>query len=317
MKAIRVVLMLGLLAGVGNAGASLRAQPASTAASTGACGPTWKDSTRFAVIGDSGTGGREQFAVGRAMAQARTVFPFTFVLMLGDNLYGSERPEDYVRKFQQPYKALLDADVQFYASLGNHDEQNQRFYRLFNMNGERYYTFKKGDVRFFALDSNYMDVKQQEWVASELAKSNERWKVAFFHHPLYSSGARHGAEEDLRTHLEPLFLKYGINAVFAGHEHFYERLKPQKGIHYFTSGAAAKLRRGNIRRSAESARGLDTENSFMLVEVGDDQMGFQAITARGRRIDGGMLGRREGNGTAAVTEIPTANLGMCAASTAQ
>jgi hypothetical protein len=301
----------------------LHGQPAAPA---DACPPIWKDSTRFAVIGDSGTGGREQHAIGQRMAAAHQVFPFTFVLMMGDNLYGSERPQDYVRKFQQPYKALLDQDVKFYASLGNHDDRNQVYYQLFNMNGERYYTFTKDDVRFFALDSNYMDTRQQEWIGRELSRSNEPWKIAFFHHPLYSSGAKHGAEEDLRNHLEPLFVEHGVDAVFAGHEHFYERLKPQKGIYYFTSGAAAKLRRGNLRRTEQSARGLDTDYSFMLIEVGKEALSFQTLTAKGTRFDAGLVPRRE---VSAVTDAagllapldvgtcPTAQMADAAAATGE
>ena len=117
------------------------------------------------------------------------------------------------------------------------------------MNGERFYTFKKGNVRFFALDSNYFDQTQADWLEKALADSTEDWKICFFHHPLYSSGGRHGSEVDLRAQLEPLFLKYGVQVVFAGHEHFYERLKPQKGIHYFVNGGGAKLRSGDITKT--------------------------------------------------------------------
>jgi hypothetical protein len=214
--------------------------------------------------------------------------------MVGDNMYGSERPQDYVRKFETPYKPLLDTDVQFYASLGNHDDPNQRFYKPFNMNGERYYTFKKDKlgnpgVRFFALDSNYMTREQLAWLERELRASDDRWKIAFFHHPLYSSGGRHGSEVDLREQLEPLFIAHGVQVVFAGHEHFYERLKPQKGIAYFTAGGSAKLRAGDIRKTDLTAVGYDRDNSFMLVEIADDAMHFQTLTRLGRRIDEGTI----------------------------
>ena len=128
---------------------------------------------------------------------------------------------------------------------------NQRLYKPFNMNGERYYTFKKGNVRFFALDSNYFDQTQADWLEKALAESTEDWKICFFHHPLYSSGGRHGSEVDLRAQLEPLFLKHGVQVVFAGHEHFYERLKPQKGIYYFVNGGGAKLRSGDITKTID------------------------------------------------------------------
>ena len=141
------------------------------------------------------------------LAKSHAVFPFEFVLMAGDNLYGSERPQDFTRKFELPYKALLDAKIPFYAALGNHDDPNQRFYKLFNMNGERFYTFKKQSVRFFALDSNYMDRDQIAWLKRELENSGSDWKIPFFHHPLYSSGGTHGSEVDLRQQIEPLFLQ--------------------------------------------------------------------------------------------------------------
>jgi predicted phosphodiesterase len=241
------------------------------------------------VLGDTGTGDRYQREVAAQATAARGLFPFDFALMLGDNIYGSERPQDFERKFAEPFKALLAGGVSFYAALGNHDDPNQMFYEPFHMDGKRYYTFVKGDARFFALDSNYMDRPQIAWLTRELEISNQRWKVAFFHHPIYSSGARHGSEVDLRAILEPLFLRHGVDVVFAGHEHFYERLKPQQGIYYFTAGGSAKLRPGNIRRGALTEVGFDSDRSFLLVEMTRDELHFQALDRRGTRVDAGQL----------------------------
>jgi hypothetical protein len=255
--------------------------------------PLAVDSVRFAVIGDSGTGERGQYEVAKWMATYHGVFPFTFVIMMGDNMYGDENPKDFVRKFETPFKPLLDAGVNFYASLGNHDEPEiQIYYRLFNMGGERYYSFVKGPVQFFALDSNYMDARQIAWLDKELGASTARWKIAFFHHPLYSSGARHGSELGLRKLVEPLFIKHGVSAVFAGHEHFYERINPQHGIYYFTSGGAGKLRRGNIRRGALTAAGFDTDLHFMVAEITGDTLYFQTISRLGRTVDAGQTSVR-------------------------
>ena len=162
--------------------------------------PMKEGSTRFAVIGDSGTGGGAQKKVAEQIARVHKIFPFEFTLMMGDNLYGGDGASDYRRKFEEPYKPLLDAGVKFYASLGNHDDPAQRFYKPFNMNGERYYSFKpeKSSVRFFALDSNYMSKEQLDWLEKELSGSGSDWKIAFFHHPLYSSGEKHGSDEALR-----------------------------------------------------------------------------------------------------------------------
>jgi hypothetical protein len=256
--------------------------------------PNRPDSLKFAVIGDSGTGGREQREIAAQMIEARQRLPFRFVIMLGDNMYGGEGPRDFQRKFEEPYKKLLDADVKFYASLGNHDEPTQANYKLFNMNGRRYYTFRpQGGVRFFALDTTYMDEKQLAWIEKELGGSSSDWKIAFFHHPLYSSGGRHGSDLELRKVLEPLFLKHGVDVVFAGHDHFYERIKPQKGIHHFISGGAAKLRRANIRKTELTAKGFDQDRHFMLVEIDGDRLWFQAISRTGKIVDSGMIVRRK------------------------
>src|SRR5262245_33024757 len=115
--------------------------------------PVKEGSVKFAVIGDTGTGDRNQLSVAKALFGARTKFPYEFVLMVGDNIYGADSPADYENKFGIPYKPILDAGVKFYAALGNHDNPNQRLYKAFNMGGERYYTFKPGklsSVRFFA-----------------------------------------------------------------------------------------------------------------------------------------------------------------------
>jgi hypothetical protein len=271
------------------------AAPAAAVNDTAA--PQAESSIRFAVLGDTGTGERAQYDVGAQLWKSHAVFPFEFVITVGDNMYGSERPQDYSRKFELPYKPILDAKIPFYASLGNHDDPNQVYYKPFNMEGKRFYSFKKDKlgnpgVRFFALDSNYMSREQLEWLEKNLAASGSDWKIPFFHHPLYSSGGRHGSEQDLRTQLEPLFVKYGVNVVFAGHEHFYERLKPQKGIYYFTAGGSAKLREGDIQRTAMTEIGFDADNSYMLVEIAGDQMHFQTLSRAGRRIDSGTITRQ-------------------------
>ena len=254
--------------------------------------PNHPEALRFAVMGDTGTGGRRQLEVGARMLEYHDRFPFELTLMLGDNLYGSEEPKDYERKFERPYAGLLARGVTFRAVLGNHDEPSQRFYEGFNMGGQRYYTFAepRQSVRFFGIDSTLVDERQLEWLEEALRTSDETWKVAFFHHPIYSSGERHGSDLELREVLEPLFLAHGVNVVFAGHEHFYERLHPQSGITYITSGAGAKLRRGNVKRdSTLTAQRFDGDYSFMLLELKGDALRYQTISRAGRTVDVGLI----------------------------
>ena len=226
------------------------------------------------------------------MSAAHATFPFDLVIMLGDNMYGGQQPADFVKKFEQPYAPLLSAGVKFQASLGNHDRPENVSYKPFNMNGERYYTYARKNVRFFVLDSTQMDPKQVAWVESSLQQAREDWKICYFHHPLYSNADRHGASVDIRVLLEPIFIKHGVNVVFSGHDHVYERLKPQRGIYYFVSGSAGQLRKGNMSPTDQTAAYFDQDQSFMLVEIAGTELYFQVISRTGKTVDSGVIQRQ-------------------------
>lgn len=250
---------------------------------------------KFAVIGDNGTGGRPQYEVGQQMARSREQFPFELVIMLGDNMYGRQQPQDFVEKFEQPYELLLRAGVPFHATLGNHDSPSNRHYKGFTMGGERYYTFDRKHVRFFVFDSNLLDPTQLAWIDTALKQPYPGWKICYFHHPLYSNAARHGPAVELRVVLEPLLVRYGVDVVFSGHEHIYERLTPQKGITYFVSGSGGQLRKGDMIPSATTAASFDQDQAFMLVEVADEALFFRTISRTGRVVDSGVIHRRPTN----------------------
>lgn len=268
-----------------------------TAASKiGATFPNAEGSLKFAVLGDFGSGSAGQYHTATRMAETHSTFPFELVLTVGDNLYGSERPQDFMTKFELPYKLLLDAKVKFYASLGNHDSRTQRHYEHFNMGGELYYSFKapRQDVRFFVLETTYPEPEQFAWLEEELKASTEKWKVAYFHHPLYSSGGRHGSDEQLRDTLEPLFVKYGVSVVFSGHDHIYERIKPQQGITYFVTGSGGMLRIGGFQPSQPFSATVNANTMvFLVAELLDDTMYFKAISREGTLIDEGQITRRD------------------------
>jgi 3',5'-cyclic AMP phosphodiesterase CpdA len=228
------------------------------------------------------------------MATEWNTFPFEIVLMLGDNMYGRQDPQDFGPKFERPYAALLSKGVRFRASLGNHDNQSNRFYEGFNMGGERYYTYTARNARFFVLDSNQMDPAQLAWLENALKTPTEDWKICYFHHPLYSDGGRHGSSVDLRVRLEPLLVKYGVNVVFSGHDHIYERIKPQKGITYFVNGSSGELRKGDVHPSTQTAAYFDQDQAFTLVEISGDDLFFEALSRTGRTVDSGTLHRHGG-----------------------
>ena len=252
--------------------------------------PLRKNSVRFAAIGDVGTGDKSEYDLASIVIKSQAKSRFSFVILLGDNIYGSERPQDFDNKFTTPYKPLLDAKIEFHAALGNHDDPNQRFFKPFGMGGERYYSFQKGNVKFYVIDSNYLDPDQVKWLDKELATKGNIWKIAYFHHPLYTTASR-GPAIELRKVLEPMFVKYGVNVVFTGHEHMYERIKPQRGVYYFVSGGGAKLNSGDASPGGINDKLFDTDRSFMLVEVSGDLLYYQTIGRTGATIDKGTIRR--------------------------
>jgi hypothetical protein len=285
-------------------------QPAVTAAPPAPIGPAADilqlprkpGSLRFAAIGDSGRGDQAQLDVSAQMQAFREPFDYDLVIMLGDNIYDGWTPDDYRRKFELPYKPLLDGGVKFYATIGNHDDVNQPSYAFFNMGGRRYYTFKPPSllnrlagpsVRFFMIDTERLNVEQVDWIDREMAASDADWKIPVFHRPIYTSGRYERPARMLRTLLEPVFVRHGVKVAFSGHEHFYQRTTPQQGITYFISGGAGSLRVGDIRNNALVARGFDRDYHFMLIEISGDELYYQAISRKGGTIDFGVVKRKE------------------------
>jgi len=251
-----------------------------------------KDKLRFAVIGDWGTGDHDCIGVAKQMLATHDRTPMDLIVAAGDNVYPNGSGRYFSKAIEQPFAGIIKDKVPFYAVLGNHDveegRQDQCQYPLFNMGGKNYYTLKQGDglAELFMLDSTDFDLAQTNWLEQSLKDSKAKWKIAVLHHPLYSSGKSHGSSKGLRKIIEPIFTRYGVQAVFSGHDHIYERTKPQQGIQYFVSGAGGKTRRGDVDlKSSFREVSYDEDNHFMLIDVADKQINFQAISEGGSVID--------------------------------
>lgn len=245
------------------------------------------------VIGDMGSGKPGQYETGRMINTYQVALKFDTAVTVGDNIYGADKAADMKAKFEQAYQPLINKGVKFYATLGNHDNSNQKYYEFFNMKGQEYYKFEKDGVSFYALNSTYMDKRQLDWIRSKLSSDTNKWKVAYFHHPPFSSGKFHGSDKKMRQALHPLFVQYGVSVVFTGHDHFYERIKPQDGITYFVTGSGGQLRKGGVKKNSPlTASYFDTDMAFMLVEFVKDQMYFQTISRTGKTVDSGVVSRR-------------------------
>lgn len=247
---------------------------------------------RFVAVADTGTGTRSQYAVANAMTAYHRQNPYDLVILGGDNIYTNGEIEKLGEVFERPYQALLKKKVKFQACLGNHDIRTangdlQVRYPGFNMNGRRYYTFRRNSVQFFALDTNHnADWKTQlPWLEKELSSSKAPWKVVFGHHQIYSSGA-YGLNQPFIDTLTPLFKKYGVQLWINGHDHHYERSKTINGTTYLTCGAGAGTRPvGTSEWTAYSAEKL----SFAAVEVYADKMIISGIGTDNRIFDQGAI----------------------------
>ena len=246
--------------------------------------PDGPDVLTFAVIGDFGTGGSDQFRVAAQMEQAYQEQPYEYLLTVGDNAYDGTVAERAAEVIDRPYRPLFDAGVRFRPTLGNHDHDDD--YLPVTLSGlgmpRRYYRFSDGPVDFFALDSNWMDGDQLAWLEKGLSCSDSRWQVVYLHHPMYSSG-KHGSDISLREALEPVLVRGGADVLLAGHEHNYERTTPREGIvHIVTGGGGAELRDVG---SSDFTVVSKSELHFLLVEVVDDSMEIEAINVDGAIID--------------------------------
>jgi predicted MPP superfamily phosphohydrolase len=259
------------------------------------CAPV-RDKLRFAVVGDWGTGDQDCAGIARQMLASKQSSSLDFVIAAGDNIYPNGSGRYFSSHFERPFAGIIKDRVPFYAVLGNHDveegRQDQCQYPLFNMAGKNYYSIKQGDnlAELFMLDSTDLDRQQINWIDEALKNTTAKWKIVVLHHPIYSSGKKHGSAMGLRKQLEPLFVRYGVNAVFSGHDHIYERTKLQQGVQYFVTGAGGKTRRGDIDlKSSFREVSYDEDNHFMVIDIEDKQINFQAISEAGIIVDRGSI----------------------------
>lgn len=271
---------------------------------------------RFAVFGDSGRATKEQFAVAARVIAAKP----EFVLHTGDVVYPYGEDHDYDKKYFTPYGPLID-HVPFYFGIGNHDYANlsrdagkgrdwlrEHWFAVHhNPSGtppERtYYSFDWGPGHFVSVDANEgypiaaapptsPGGDQWTWLDRDLAASTAPWKIVFLHIAVYASGG-HASNKLLKRTLAPLFEKHGVDVVFQGHDHGYERTSPitqgrraEKGPIYIVAGTGGapvyRRRERNPWTEVFQERHGFVEatlepNRLSLRAVGDDGAIFDAL----------------------------------------
>jgi acid phosphatase type 7 len=247
----------------------------------------------FAVVGDSGSGGKGQLAVAALLERLGP----DLALHTGDVVYPAGEERHYDRRFFAPYRNLIK-NVPLFPVLGNHDVRKgngaaflENFHPSLGSPGstKRYYSFDWGNVHFVALDSELYHgdrdsspKEQRDFLVRDLAAARRRWRVASLHRSPYGS-SRHGGDEKVREDLEPLFVKYGVDLVFSGHDHVYERTMPIDGVTYVVSGGGGRrlYRAGKGERTACSK----SAHHAVLVRVDGGRLLLEAVEADGKVVD--------------------------------
>jgi hypothetical protein len=238
---------------------------------------------RFLAFGDSGGGGADQYALADQMLS----FPYDLMIHTGDIAYDDGTIGQYEDNVFGVYGDIF-RNIPFFPSAGNHDYKTMQgapFREVFNLpgdNGEKWYSFNYGRVHFVALDTESDYATQAAWLDKDLAANKLPWKVVYMHRPPYSSG-EHGSDTALRKKLAPVFERHGVQLVLAGHDHNYERMKPQNGVAYVVTGGGGVGTRP-VGTSSFTAFSEDVIH-FVYVEVGVDELVLHAIDATGREFD--------------------------------
>lgn len=250
---------------------------------------------RFAVFGDSGYGGADQRAVYDQMQQV----PFDLMLHTGDVAYEDGTRGELDAHFFRFYEPTLRLISSFPMS-GNHDYRTasgEPFLRSFVLpdNGmsveerDRWYSFDWGQVHFVALNTEYAAEPQVTWLEADLAANELPWTVVYTHHGPYSSGS-HGSNGRFRKHFVPILERHGVDVVFSGHDHHYERSKPIDGITYIVTGAGGRGTR-SVGSSVFTAFSHDVLH-FIYGHISGERMRLYAIDATGQQFDYTEITRR-------------------------
>ncbi len=247
---------------------------------------------RFVAFGDSGSLRPEQRLVRDEMMR----LPFDLMLHTGDVAYEGGRLSDFESKFFGVYAPLL-ASLPIFPVAGNHDyrtDDAEPFRRVFALpeNGgvpgrERWYSFDWGPVHFVALDTEQIASEQVDWLQRDLSRNHRKWTIAYLHRPPYSSG-KHGGDSQVREVFAPIFERYRVPLVLAGHDHDYERTVAIRGVTYVVTGGGGRGTRP-VGRSPFTAFSEDVLH-FLYVEVLGEELRLHAIDGTGQRFDSLRLG---------------------------
>ncbi len=244
------------------------------------------DETGFVFFGDHGSGKESQMKVSRAIGEFCRSHLCEFGVLLGDNFYSegvkSVSDSQWVTKFERPYR---DLGLVFYPALGNHDHkgnilaqvQYSQRSSIWNM-PEYSYTFKKGPVDFFVLDTTEFDSAQARRLTESLRKSQSCWRIVYGHHPVYSYG-KHGPTKKLKKRLRPV-LRGRADFYLSGHDHDKQVISPPDGVVYVVTGTGGKGTR-ETKKGKYSLFAADTYG-FSHLHIRGEEATLSVVNTEGK-----------------------------------
>jgi hypothetical protein len=246
------------------------------------------DPVRFLAFGDSGGNNSDQHALTEQMFD----FPFDLMIHTGDLAYDNGTIGQYESTVFGVYSELFRS-IPFFPAAGNHDyntASGAAFRSVFALPGdsEKWYSYDWGRVHFVALDTESDYTTQVNWLDEDLAANTLPWKIVYLHRPPYSSG-EHGSDTGLRSKLAPVLAKHGVQLVLAGHDHDYERMIPQDGVHYVVTGGGGIGTRA-VGKSSFTAFSTAVIH-FVYGEVLEDELILHAVDATGKEFDSFVIAR--------------------------
>ena len=237
----------------------------------------------FAAFGDTRTG---HAAHSRVVSSVVSLAP-DFVLHTGDMVENGLAPDQWTTFFDIERDLMRQAP--WYGVLGNHEQNSPLYFEAFHLPGnEHWYSFDYANAHFIGLEivhsASYAPGSEQMlWLQNDLAQSRQPWKVVFFHIPPYSSG-EHGGNPQVRAALEPLFIQYGVDLVFNGHDHDYERSAAGSIVYIVTGGGGAPLY-ARVNSNPASVYFTSTYHSVLVTVMGS-MLHATAVRSDGVAFDG-------------------------------
>jgi hypothetical protein len=261
---------------------------------------------RFSVVGDFGYATSNTTNIANRIADSDC----DLLLTVGDNIYnpvgssGTGQPGIFDSYWFTPYAATLRR-APIFPALGNHDIETANgawYLKYFYLpqNGpatelERNYSFDYGNAHFAVIDANPFvnpydatrSTNIKNWLAADLAATTQRWKFVLWHQPAYTSSGSgvHSPETQMQTDIQPLCAQYGVQMVFQGHNHFYERINPISGVNYITTGAGGRSLTFPSVFPTYSAKVNSSVYSFTQVDINGGSLVLREIDATGNQID--------------------------------